>query len=177
MSTFRLSTLHVGWPLWFAPASGYTATKAEPQPMVNVNNNMGANQLFCHDSYRNITACTMKCKRLPTNRNVTSIDTIDTHNFTEFKCTLDMDTTHILRIPVDNYLIYFTDWTSDLYNLSCLNATGMATSQMLCRYEVDEFPFWKRQCLSTNMTSRYIPPGELISLAISVTDTGSRLCQ
>ena len=165
MSTLRLSTLHVGWPLWFVPASGYTATKAEPQQTVNVTNNTGGNHLFCHDSYRNITACTMKCKQLPTDQTVTSIDTIDTHDFNEFNCTLDMNTTHILQIPADKYLIYFTDWTSDLYNLSCLDTTGIATSQMICRYEVDALPFKKPQCLSPNLTGRYIPPGESMSFA------------
>src|SRR5205085_3364113 len=113
--------------------------------------------------------CTMRCKALPDNLTVTSLKTMSSEDFNQSNCTLDLNTgnnsfQYIFQIPIDNYLIYFTNWTTNQYNFSCVNSTGIITSDMLCRYEVDEQPFEFLQCPSENITSRYIPPGLSISM-------------
>jgi hypothetical protein len=152
--------LNIGWPLWFVPASGYTAGKAVPTTNMNM-----TNRLICNDTYRNVTACTMKCKALPNNLTVTTLAQMNSEDFNQSTCILDLNMEnssiqYIFQIPIDNYLIYFTNWTTNQYNFSCINNTGVNTSNMLCRYEVDAQPFELLQCPSNSITSRYIPPGQ-----------------
>jgi len=83
----------------------------------------------------------MKCKALEDNLTVTSIATMNGQDFNQSNCILDLNMQnnsfqYILQIPIDNYLIYFTNWTINDYNLSCVNSTALMTSNMLCRYEV-----------------------------------------
>jgi hypothetical protein len=168
--------------LWFVPSGGYTATKATPEPMMNGTSNSISNNLVCNDTYINVTRCTMKCKALPDNLSVTSIETMSTSNFNQSNCTLNLNmknnsVSYILQIPTDSYLIYFTNWTTSDFNVSCSNNTEVISSQMLCRYEVDEYPFQSFQCPSQNITSRYISPGKLVSPRSVCGTIYSRMCR
>jgi hypothetical protein len=134
---------------------------------MNVTTNVTSSILICRDTYRNLTICSMKCKSLPNNLPVVSITAINTQDFTESNCTLELNMVndslqYILQIPVDNYLIFFANWSDTKYNLSCGNNTGIISSPMFCRYEVDAYPFISPQCLSENITNRYIPSGQFI---------------
>jgi len=149
---------------------------------MNVTNNFISDKLTCNDTYRNISVCTMKCKALSGNENVMSLATMTAEDFNQSSCTLDLNIEnssfqYILQIPVDNYLIYFTNWTVNDFNFSCVNSTALMTSQMLCRYEVDEQPFYSPQCPSNNITSRYIRPGQSVFITISIQSFNSRLCR
>lgn len=100
--------------MWYVPASGNTAVKAIPEQTTNMTINFTTNQLICHDTYRNTTACTMKCKALEDNSSVISLSTVNSQDFIQSNCTLNLnmknDTLqYILEIPIDNYLIYFTN--------------------------------------------------------------------
>ena len=152
--------------MWFVPAGGYTAEKAIPQQRTNM-----ANDLMCHDTYRNITTCTMKCKALQTDSTVTLLDTISAKDFNQSNCILNLNTDnssfqYILEIPIDNYLIFFTNWTTDLYNFSCENSTEVTKLNMICRYEVGDMSVNSPQCPSNNTTSRYIRPSQCISMSM-----------
>ena len=144
--------------MWFAPLVGFTATKAIPEVVGNVvgnaGNNPSLNNLQCVDTYGNSSTCTMKCKSLTTP--VTLIETIAESNFDSFNCTLNLQATngsisYALRIPQDNFLIYFTNWTTSEYQFSCSNNVTLPTSSMLCRRDFV-------RCLSTTVTNRYVPP-------------------
>ncbi len=120
--------LNKGWPLWYVPASGYTAEIAVPEERVNMTYN-----LTCDDVYSNASACTMKCKALPDNLTVTTLATMTSEDFNQSTCILDLNMgnssiQYILQIPSDNYLIYFANWTTNQYNFSCVNSTGVIAS-------------------------------------------------
>jgi hypothetical protein len=143
--------------------------KAIPEIKINM-----PNKLICNDTYRNLTACTMKCKGLHDNVTVTSLQTMTAKDFDVSNCTLNLNmennsVQYILQIPVDNYLIYFTNWKTNDYNFSCVNSMGIVTSGMLCRYEVEEHPFKSPSCPSKKITSRYSRPGQSISTITFVT--------
>jgi hypothetical protein len=169
-----LSYFFQGWPLWFVPAASSTATKAVPTIRINATNNINSDQLICHDTYRNTTVCTMKCKALSDNEPVTSLATITAGDFNQSSCTLDWNIEnssfqYILQIPVDNYLIYFTNWTVNDSNLSCVDNTALMTSHMLCRYEVDEKPF------SSQEATTY--PSTVITLSSSSSEFPTKTVQ
>jgi hypothetical protein len=162
------SILNKGWPLWFVPASGYKAEKAIPEERVNM-----TYSLMCADVYNNASACTMKCKALPDNLTVTTLAMMNGQDFNQATCTLDLNMQnnslqYIIQIPTDNYLMYFANWTTNQYNFSCINSTGLMTSNMLCRYDVDGSPIQPLQCVSNNITNRYIPPGQCIPIVLFV---------
>ncbi|CAF0981680.1 unnamed protein product [Adineta ricciae] len=143
-----------GWPLWFVPSSGYASTKVVPKLMSNAHYNTSGTNVLCIDTYGNSYACNMTCK-LFTNP-VTAIETVSNIDFTIFNCTLVIDTmnlsvTYAITIPQDNYLLYFTNWTTSDYNLSCKGIQASQNASMLCRHDFI-------QCLSTAVTNRYIPP-------------------
>ena len=136
---------------------------------MNVTNDFLSNKLICNDTDRLVTtACTMKCKALPNDSSFISIQTISTPDFNQSNCILDLNMennsfSYSLQIPINHYLIYFSKWTASNFNFSCFNSTEVISSQMLCRYEVDEYPVQSFQCPSQNITSRYISPGKFVS--------------
>ncbi|CAF1074832.1 unnamed protein product [Adineta steineri] len=142
-----------GWPLWFVPLAGFAATKVLPELMNNTQNS-NVTHLQCIDSYGNSRACNMTCK-LWTNP-LTSIETITTNNFDLFNCTLIIRTmnesmSYIIQIPSDNYLVYFSNWTTSDYDFACEGNQALPNVSMLCRHDFI-------QCLSTEVTNRYVPP-------------------
>lgn len=149
-----------GWPLWFVSASGYTAIQAIPEPLMNSATNFASSKLICKNTHRNSIMCSMKCKSLSKTLDVSSIITMKAQ---DFNMVVYNSLPYILQISVDNYLIYFSDWTADEYNFSCKNNMGIISTHMLCRYEVDDYPFIQSQCSSENITNRYIQPGQFIS--------------
>ena len=127
-----------------------------PEIVVNAGNNPSSNNLHCIDTYGNSDTCWMKCK--PLTSPVTLIETITDSNFDSFNCTLNVEATngsilYALRIPQDNFLIYFTNWTTNEYHFSCSNNTTLPNSGILCRRDFV-------QCLSTTVTDRYVPPSK-----------------
>ncbi|CAF1340309.1 unnamed protein product [Adineta steineri] len=148
-----------GWPLWFVPLAGFAATKALPELMNNTQNS-NVTHLQCIDSYGNSRACNMTCK-LWTNP-LTSIETITTNNFDLFNCTLIIRTinasmSYVIQIPSDNYLVYFSNWTTSDYDFACEGNQALPNVSILCRHDFI-------QCLSTEVTNRYVPPGNYIRL-------------
>ena len=156
------SLYHVtGWPLWFVPVTGYRAYQARPNSLINTWN-VSSSPLSCNDTYRGVNPCTMKCKSLPGGQTVTSLATI-TSPFNETSCTLMSNISWTIEIPMDHYLVFFTNWTTTNFTLLCTDPSyvGSSPPSMLCRYEVDQLPFVNWQCPSTPVTSRFIAQGEL----------------
>ncbi|UJR29646.1 hypothetical protein I4U23_017194 [Adineta vaga] len=139
-----------GWPLWFVPSSGYTSTKVVPELTENTN---GTNVL-CIDTYGNSLTCNMTCKLL-TNP-VILTETIAADDFNAFNCTLVIDRTnssvaYAIRIPQDNYLVYFTNWTTSDFNFACKSMQVPSNISMLCRHDFTQY------LTTTITTDRYIP--------------------
>ena len=140
---------------------GFTATKAIPEVVGNAGNNPSLNNVQCVDTYGNSSTCTMRCKSLTSP--VTLIETITESDFDSFNCTLNLHAangsiSYVLRIPQDNFLIYFTNWTTNEYQLSCSSNMALPNSSMLCRRDFV-------QCLSTTVTDRYVPPSDYSCLS------------
>ncbi|CAF0821908.1 unnamed protein product [Adineta steineri] len=141
-----------GWPLWFVPLAGFAATRAVPE-LTNNTQNSNVTNLQCIDSYGNSRACNMTCK-LWTNP-LTSIETITNDDFDWFNCTLIIRTmnasmSYVVQIPSDNYLLYFSNWTTSDYDFACKGNQVASNVSMLCRHDF-------MQCLSTQVTNRYVP--------------------
>jgi hypothetical protein len=148
---------------------------------MNLTNNSISDKLICNDTYRNISLCTMKCQAVSGNENGTLLATMAAEGFSQPSCILDLNMDnnsfqYILQIPIDNYLIYLTNSTVTDFNFSCVNNTVLMTPQMLCLYEFDGQPFSSPPCLSRNITSRYIRPGQSVFTSISLQSFHYRLC-
>ncbi|CAF1474163.1 unnamed protein product [Adineta steineri] len=141
-----------GWPLWFVPLAGFAATRAVPE-FTNNTQNSNVTNLQCIDSYGNSRTCNMTCK-LWTNP-LTSIETITNDDFDWFNCTLiirsmNASISYVVQIPSDNYLVYFSNWTTSDYNFLCEGNRALPNVSMVCRHDF-------MQCLSTEVTNRYVP--------------------
>ncbi|CAF3990347.1 unnamed protein product [Adineta steineri] len=142
-----------GWPVWFVPKAGYAATKAVPRLTGN-SRNSSVTDLKCIDYMGNSSVCNMTCKTWT--HPVIALTNITENDFNLYNCTLGLQTanasmSYTLQIPQDNYIVYFTNWTTDHYNFSCLGATPPPNSLMLCRYDVF-------QCLSPATTYQCVSP-------------------
>ncbi|CAF1486469.1 unnamed protein product [Adineta steineri] len=109
-----------------------------------MNNTLNSNvtHLQCIDSYGYSGACNMICK-LWTDP-LTSIVTIATDDFNSFNCTLVVRTmntsmSYVIRIPSDNYLLYFSNWTTSDFDFSCEDNQASSNASMLCRYDFTQY--------------------------------------
>ncbi|CAF4178485.1 unnamed protein product, partial [Adineta steineri] len=147
------------WPVWFVPNTGYEATKGVPE-LTDNGGNSNVTDLKCIDPMGNSGVCNMACKMWT--HPVISLTTITNNNFDLYNCTLSLQTTnasmsYTLQIPQNNYIVYFTNWTTDDYNFSCLGTTPPPNSSMLCRHDV-------AQCLPPATAYRCVSPGTYFQL-------------
>lgn len=150
----KIFSISTGWPVWFVPKTGYSAVKAIPKLTIS-NESSNITNLQCVDPLGNSDVCNMTCEAWTDP--IISLTNITDNNFDSFNCTLTLQTTnvsmlYVLQIPQDNYLVYFTNWTTDNYNFSCSGAILPSNSSMVCRRAMAE-------CLPSTTTYRCVSSG------------------